>query len=465
MIQFVNSQKAFLSNLTNGNPSSKIRVIGVTGTYGKTPVAHLIYELFKESQQKVGLLSSFGYTTDMENFKSDYSADKLEAGTIHKILNEMVKNGLNFAVVELTPNNLRSKVYDGLALDSGVITNIVHNEPEYRSFDEYAKNKLDFINKIRNEGYLVLHYHDDNIANWMNSSGNQIKKNVFTYLNNPNDISEVRQSLKGSRFKLDDSDYQTSLVGNINLNNAVLALRLAQAYLPTNYLQNALPKVKGIQGRMEVILNSPFTIIIDSSYTPDAIGESLKYLDSVLPNGSNLITVVGGKGELEINRREIGSWAAAFSSMVVLAADDPRSEKVYDINSEIHLGAQPFRGMLVERIGSTDEYNMLNKFNLRSKIERVRANADIPFIAFDADDFTSRYNAIDFAISYAQTGDVIYIAGKGNDLVIEFNKVEYEWNDAQAALEIVRTYYKQDTTSTLAQSTSKPQKSFYTEIG
>lgn len=94
--------------------------------------------------------------------------------------------------------------------------------------------------------------------------------------------------------------------------------------------------------------------------------------------------------------------------------------------------AQPLRGMMVERIGSSEEYKLINKYNLKSKIDRVKANGDVPTIAFDADDFTSRLDAIDLAARIAKPGDIVYITGKGEGITLEFYKVEYEWSDVEA---------------------------------
>ncbi|MEP7103980.1 MAG: Mur ligase family protein [Candidatus Dojkabacteria bacterium] len=434
MTRFINKQKALISNLRAGNPSQKIKVIGVTGSRGKTVVTELLYHLFKNAGMKVGFISSTGYTDNMEEVQNDLSANFVEAGELHTLLDSMIKNQLEFAIVEMTAKNLLDKKYEGLTLDSGIITNIIGDDSSYfQDWFEYANTKLEFISKIRDKGLLILNDDEPQVVNWLLSQGDNLDRDVYVYPISSNETKVEEQNLaRGSTFVWDDRKIITpSSHKNAILNN-IQAIKLAESYKPdpkmASYTENfSIPK-----GRMEVIESNPFTVIIDYAYTPSMLEDSLEHISELKDPNAKIITVFGCAGEREHTRRQMGAISAKYSDITILTAEDPKSEKVFDINSEIVEVAQNYGGVLVERISSTDEYKMVNKDNLKQRIERVTTNQDHPIVAFDADDFTSRLDAINFAIKHAQPGDVVYITGKGHESTLAFDGIEYEWSDHEA---------------------------------
>lgn len=434
MIRFIKTQKSLLSSIANGSPSSKLKVIGVAGTRGKTVTAHMLHHILKDSGLNTGYISTLGYSTDVNKNNRETYANVMDSIELNKILAQMVKSGVTHVVVEVNSSGLRNKIFEGITFDSGILTNIFFDRPDdYSSWEEYAKTKIEFLTKIRDGGLVVFNNHNADISNWILSEAGKIKNNIYSYWVDFSKLGGIQHSVNQVSFDFEGLPYIVPAIGTANVFNAAQASKLAHLYVAPHQVPNALSNYQPIKGRMEVIQKQPFAVLVDYAYTSDMLEDALMYLHLIKPYNSKIITVLGASGDKHKERRKIAASAAKYSGMVILAAEDPRSERASDINTELHLRAQPHRAVLVERIGSQDEYAWINKDNLKTKIERVWTNNDVPFIAFDAEDFTSRLNAIDFAIKSAKPGDVVFIAGKGDEDTLSFAHVDYEWSDAEAA--------------------------------
>lgn len=433
LTRFINKQKSLLANYRKGNPSEKIKVIGVTGSRGKTIVTELLYHLLKNSGMKVGYISSTGYSDDSENSKSDMSANFVEPGQLHSLLSTMISNQLEFAIVEMTARNLMDKKYEGITLDSGIITNIIGDDSSFfQDWYEYAGTKLDFISRIRDKGILVLNDDEPQVVDWLLTQGDDIDKDVYVYPISSNEVDVKNKDFNGSTFVWNNQAYTTPNGHKNSILNNVQAVKLAQSYKPDPRMPLYTGNFQTPKGRMEVILKSPFTVIVDYAYTPAMLEDSLTYIESLKDEKAKIITVYGCAGERELTRRQMGAVSSNHSDLTVLTAEDPKSEKVYDINSQIIEFAEKHGGVLVERVGSSEEFAALNKENLKQRIDRVVANGDHPIVSFDADDYTSRLDAIKFAIKSANPGDIIYITGKAHETTLAFDGIEYEWSDHEA---------------------------------
>jgi len=433
LTRFINKQKSLLANFRKGNPSEKIKVIGVTGSRGKTIVTELLYHLLKNAGMRVGYISSIGYSDDMEAAKNDLSANFVEPGELHSLLGNMITNQLDFAIVEMTARNLLDKKYEGITLDSGIITNIIGDDSSY--FDdwyEYAGTKLDFISRIRDKGLLVLNDDEPQVVDWLLSQGDDLDRDIYVYPVSSSEIDVKNKDIDGSTFVWNNQAYSTTNSHKNAILNNVQAMKLASSYKPDPKLPMYAQEFKSPKGRMEVIQRNPFTVIVDYAYTPAMLEDALKYIEELKDPNAKIITVFGCAGERELTRRQMGAVSSNHSDMTVLTAEDPKSEKVYDINSQIIAFAENYGGVLVERIASTEEYALINKENLRQRIERVVANGDHPIISFDADDYTARLDAINFAVKNAKPGDIIYITGKAHETTLAFDGIEYEWSDQEA---------------------------------
>jgi UDP-N-acetylmuramoyl-L-alanyl-D-glutamate--2,6-diaminopimelate ligase len=432
MISFINTQKSLISTLANGNPSTKLKVIGVAGSRGKTVTAHMLHHILKEGGINAGYISSLGYSTHSSESKKTFS-NTINSIDLNRILADMVKNGVTHAVVEVNSSRLKNKEFEGITFDSGILTNIFFDRPDdYENWNEYAKTKIDFLSKIRDGGLVVFNNHNEGITNWLIGEAEKIKNTIYSYWLDFNSLGAIRHSVNHAAFEFENLPYIIPAIGTANILNAAQAAKLAQAYLPSNVITAALSSFQALKGRMEVNQKEPFSIIIDQASTPDMLEDALMHLHLIKPENSKIVTVLGAKGEQNKDRRSIGAIAAKYSNLVLLSACDPKSEKTADINTELHLNAELQKAVLVERITSQEEYLLINKDNLRAKINRVRENDDVPFVAFDADDYTSRLDAIDFAIKSANPGDIVFIVGKGDEDTLSFSHVDYEWSDSEA---------------------------------
>jgi UDP-N-acetylmuramoyl-L-alanyl-D-glutamate--2,6-diaminopimelate ligase len=433
MIRFLNSQKSLISSLANGSPSTKIKVIGVAGSRGKTITAHMLHHILKQGGVNAGYITTSGYSTEPLKHQKDTYANVMDSVELNKILAQMLKNGLTHAVVEVNSSGLKKRNFEGITFDSGILTNIFFDRPDdYENWEDYANTKIEFLSKVKEGGLVVFNNHNADISNWILNEASKIKNSIYSYWVDFNKLGSIRHSVNNVSFEFEGSPFVVPAIGTANIFNAAQAAKLAQAYLPPASINAALTNYEPVKGRMEVIQRQPFTVLIDYAYTPDMLEDALMYLHLIKPYNSKIITVLGASGDQHKERRRIAASAAKYSGLVVLVAEDPRSERTADINTELHLRAQPNRAVLVERIGSQEEYAWVNKDNLRTKIERVKTNSDIPFVAFDAEDFTSRLNGIDFAIKSANPGDIVFVVGKGDEDTLSFSHVDYEWSDAEA---------------------------------
>lgn len=430
MIDLIHKQKSKILNTKYNRPSDRIRVIGVTGTYGKTIVSHLIHHALKEVGFGVGYITSIGYSANGINHHNFPTSNSATEGEILKILDLMTKNGMHFAVVEIPPKSLVLGKINGLTFDTGIITNIRAFED---SIEEVLESKLRFIKNIREGGLIVLNEDEGSYIDWISSKQDKIEQNIEASLVSSSNIFLLNRYVDGTRFLHENNHFIVPFAGNYNAFNAMLAIKALNHYIDLESIKKAFESFKTPPGRMEfVVKNNPFTVIIDYAYNPEMMDKSLSYLKMTKPMNSKLITVFGCAGERDKNRRLMGSVAAKYSDLVVLTAEDPKSERVADINSQIHKHAQVHNGVIAERFMASEEYQMIDKSRLRNRIQRISENGDIPFITFDADHYSGRLDAIDFAINYADASDIVYITGKGHERSLFFNNIEYEWSDHEA---------------------------------
>lgn len=444
LFKFLNRPKTVINTLKNGNPSLKLKVIGITGTRGKTVTTHYLKDLLTLSGKRVGYISSINYSADGENLYNDLSADSINSNDLINLLNEMSKREVDVAIVEMPVKGISEGAYGDIVLDSGIITNIDGFDRNVSErWDEYTQNKLNFINRIKDEGLLIFNGDDIKGRDWLMRQSDNILHQIYV------DNVEVRKRINLKKYNLDGIDFNLyndnfSLKhpGLFNVQNAMQAMRIAEKYLGNKIDRNAIAEMNTVRGRFEVLQKSPFTIVVDYAYNPIMIEESLRELNSIKKPGTRIISILGAAGERDRWRREAGIVSLKYSDITILTAEDPRSEKVMDINSEIHSFIERSGGVLVDRYSSTEELESTNYANLLNRIERVYRNGDHPVIAFDADDYSGRLDAIKFGISLAQEGDIIYITGKGHEQTLEFKGIQYEWSDHEAveqALSTVKT--------------------------
>ncbi len=285
---------------------------------------------------------------------------------------------------------------------------------------------------LKEGGVLLGNGIDIALRSWFFENRDKIKKPVYLGMVNENDYEVLNKSIEnGIEYIFRENNYLTPNPASYSVINKLLSSTMAEALSGVSNLTRYTQGFKTAKGRFEVIKSQGKTVVIDNALTPEDLEMTLKEITELKPQGKKVITVLGLEGDyLNFAMPETSQ---KYSQLTILTPHGANRFKNYDINSAVfthnHSGK---RFVAVERIGSQEEYFMLNKENLKQRIQKVVSNGDAPFVTFDADDYTSRLNAIDLALQYADPGDIVFLSGKGDDDYISFNDVEYTWSEHEA---------------------------------
>lgn len=363
-------------------PSKKLKVIGVTGTDGKTTTVNLIYHILLESGYRAAMVSTVSAKINDEVIDTGFHVTAPDPWLLQKLLRRMVKEKIEYAVLEVTSHGLDQFRLLGIDFEAGVITNITHEHLDYhKNFENYRQAKTKLLLGSRR---VVLNA-DDNSFDYLK---NKLKgKKVVTYgLKNESD------------FSLKELDFKTKLEGEYNQYNCLAAMAAGSLLgIDQGNIKKALETFQGVEGRRQKIETSEnFRVIVDFAHTPNALEQLLKSLKKELSGKGRLIAVFGSAGLRDKRKRPMmGEIAGRWADLVVLTAEDPRTEKVEDICGEIALGCQ--------------------KVNCAPKT------------------ITNRAEAIEFAVNEARKGDIVVMAGKGHEKSMCYGKKEYFWSDVEAS--------------------------------
>ena len=385
---------AILANIYWRFPSQKLTVIGVTGTDGKTTTVHLIHHILKTAGKKADLISTV-------------SAPGLHTTTpnpwiLQKLLSQMVKKGIKYAVVEATSHGLDQHRLWGTKFAVGVVTNVTHEHLDYhKTYENYLAAKAKLFRGVR---IAVLNRDDKS----------------FAFLNSQSAIRNSQLITYGIKNKADFTPktfpFKTLLPGEYNQYNCLAAIATASALgISSEKIRKAVASFKGVIGRMEEINEGQdFKVIVDFAHTPNALENVLKTILKFKSKNSKLIVVFGCAGLRDIAKRPMmGEISARLADITVLTAEDPRTEDINEIINQIVQGC--LKGGAKER----DLSNWPNWSNLKEKI----------FLRIP-----DRRQAIRFAVQkLAKKDDIVVICGKGHERSMCYGKTEYPWSDQEEA--------------------------------
>lgn len=376
-----------------GDPSKKLKIIGVTGTDGKTTTSNLIYWILKTAGKKVGLISTInakisgGTSTKRssvreEVFDTGLHVTNPEPLLLQELLNRMVKEKCEYAVLEITSHGLDQERVAGIKFDTAVLTNITHEHIDYhKTFKKYVETKGKLFKNINNAVINANNNSPDLILPYVNK-----KAKVFLYL-----YEKLDQKIEDTVNKRFPENY--------NKENATAAIATCRIYgVAKNEVISAIKSFPSLSGRMEEIKNKKgIKIFVDFAHTPNA----LKRVLTVLKKPGKLIVVFGCAGERDIQKRKMmPKISVKLADISIFTAEDPRSENVEDI--------------------------------LKVMADTAKENNGKENINFYV--LPERGEAISFAINkLAQRGDTVVICGKGHEKSMAYNGVEYPWSDQKAA--------------------------------
>lgn len=383
-----------------GNPTQKLKLVGVTGTNGKTTVATLLYALFREMGHKCGLLSTVCNYVDGTAYPSTHTTP--DPVSLNRLLAKMVDEGCEYAFMEVSSHALAQERVGGLEFAGGIFTNLTRDHMDFHeNMDNYLKAKKSFFDNLPRNAFAITNLDDKNgpvmVQNCRADIKNYSTRTICDYR-----ARLVETHLDGMILEFNNREFNTLLTGRFNVSN-LLAIYGAAVELGKNpeEVLRVLSMLKPVSGRFETIHSTDgITAVVDYAHTPDAIKNVLGTVREVLRGNGNIITVVGAGGNRDKGKRPImAQEAVKNSNRVILTSDNPRNEEPQDIINDMLAG--------------------LNDEQKRS----VLSIAD-------------RKEAIRTACSLANKGDVVVVAGKGHEDYQEIKGVRHHFDDKEVIKEI-----------------------------
>lgn len=383
-----------------GNPTEKLKLVGVTGTNGKTTIATLLYKLFKGMGHKCGLISTVCNYIDDKAYPSTHTTP--DAITLNSLLGEMVEQGCEYAFMEVSSHALAQGRVGGLKFAGGIFTNLTRDHIDFHeTMENYLKAKKSFFDMLPRDAFAITNLDDKNGPVMLQNTRADIKKySTRTLCDYKGRIIETH--LDGMVLEFNNIEFTTLLTGRFNVSN-LLAIFAAATELgkdPQEVL-TLLSTLTPVSGRFETIHSKDgVSAIVDYAHTPDAIKNVLGTVNEVLHGKGNIITVVGAGGNRDKGKRPLmAQEAVKMSNRVIITSDNPRFEEPQDIINDMLAGLSP------------------------EQLKKVLAICD-------------RKEAIKTACALAQKGDVVVVAGKGHENYQEIKGVKHHFDDKEVIYEI-----------------------------
>lgn len=372
---FYHLPKAILANIWYGFPTKGMKVIGVTGTDGKTTTVNMTYQILKDSGRKVSMVSTVNAIVAGKSYDTGFHVTSPDPFTVQKFAKFAKGSGDEYLVLEVTSHGLDQYRFWGIKFEVGVITNVTHEHLDYhKTFEQYLNTKLQLIQGVK---FAVV-----------NSEIRGIKGKIVTFGLDKGDFNQREIKLK------------LKIPGDYDIENALATLAVAFVLdVKKDVAKKTLENFTGLKGRMEEVKNNKgINIIIDFAHTPNALTQALKSLKG--QGKGKIIAVFGSAGKRDIGKRQLmGEVAGKYADKIVITAEDPRGEQ--------------------ETI----------KKQIAEGVEKVGGKKGIKYFVID-----DREKAIDFALNQlAKKGDIVGIFGKGHEISMNLEgKKEIPWSDFEA---------------------------------
>lgn len=434
-IQVPNARSALahLSAAWHAFPSRKLRVIGVTGTDGKTTTCRLIASILESAGHQVGVISTIGAAIGDQEIDTGLHTTTPDAPDVQRHLAQIVDAGAQYAVIEATSEGLAQRRLDAVEFDVAVVTNITHEHLYYhKTWENYRDAKAMLFRS------LAISYRKPRTAKVAVLNADDDVRGVFDYLRAIKADEQIIYSVEGtkqeaesrnSQFAIRSSQFifarniqysprglrftvvtpygelaiESPLIGRYNVSNILAAIGAGMARrVPFDALREGIARERGVIGRMEVLQSEPFTVIVDFAHTPNALQNALETARALARN--RVIVVFGCAGLRDVQKRGMmGKIAGKLADSIVVTAEDPRTESLDAINAQIAEGLRQ-AGRLESR---------------------------------DYDIVSDRAEAIASAVSRATDGDVVIVCGKGHERSMCFGTTEIPWSDQGVVIQAI----------------------------
>jgi UDP-N-acetylmuramoyl-L-alanyl-D-glutamate--2,6-diaminopimelate ligase len=414
-----------LASLKNGNPSKDFKVIGVTGTSGKTTTSSLIYHLLNAAGFRVGLISTVEARIGDKTLDTGLHVTSPDPVDLQDIFAFMRDNKAQYVVLECSSHALAQGRLGFTNFHSAVITNIKRDHLDWhKTWKHYANSKAKIIKNSVDDASIIFSKDDPEVYEFlMKKVKKESKENInFTF----NEAKNIEETMDGLSFEYKDINFSIPIFGQYNINNIIAAAKVAETLdIPLKEIQTALKSYIAPKGRMEVIQKKPFYVIIDFAHNEDSFKKSLQSARKLTSKNGRLITVFGSAGLRDKEKRTtMGETSGQLADITIATSEDPRIESLAGINEKIIKGAESKGAKFIKRFNNHEEFIKYMKTNPKSEKNTV--------FAFDQETVDSRYDAVDFAIQIAQKGDVVITQGKGHEQSLCFGTKEYPFNDHDA---------------------------------
>lgn len=383
--------KSVLANILFGFPSRKLKVIGITGTKGKTTTAHLLYHILSSAGKKTALITTLSARLGKEKIDTGLHVTNPNPFALQQLIKKMAVKGYEFLVLEVTSHGLSQFRNWGIVFDLGIITNIYSDHLLYhKTLENYRHAKAKLIKMAK----AILININDPAYDYLRSVAVNQKKKAYTFTGKPDDFeSQNREAaLKAAE---------------------IIGVRKVEA-------AKSLASFKGIEGRMQVIKKNPFYLVIDFAHTPESLQAALTLLAKYKSKNGRMIAVFGCAGDRDHGRRRMGQVAAEKADLFLITAEDPRCEKLEEIIAEIANYAQQSGAQEVRK----------------AQLSQAACNSGHSIFCRVPD----RKTAIFTAVRLAKPGDVIGLFGKGHEKSMCFGTREIYWSEIEVAKRALKKY-------------------------
>jgi UDP-N-acetylmuramoyl-L-alanyl-D-glutamate--2,6-diaminopimelate ligase len=393
-------QQAIIANLINGFPSRGMKIIGVTGTDGKTTTTNLIYHVLHDAGEKAAVISSVGAVIDGEKIDLAFHVTTPGRFAVQSYIKKAKKAGVKYIVLEVTSHALDQHRISGIHIDIGIITNITREHLDYhKTYDNYVKAKAKLLKKAK---IAIINKDDHSYLQLKKKELHNYHNKIITYgLKKDSDVNPH------------NFPFQTKLLGQFNKYNCLAAIGvLQQLHVSDAKIRKALLSFKPPLGRQEIVYNKDFLVINDFAHTPNSFSVILPEAKRLTKN--RLIHVFGSAAKRDkFKRPEMGKISSKYSDIIVVTSEDPRDEPIESINKDILAGIKGFEII-------PDMRNLDVTFSMQKAKKYV-------FVIPD------RKEAIRFAVSIANKGDLVLLTGKGHEKSINYGKGEEPWDETKTA--------------------------------
>lgn len=393
-----NSAKALGEMASNfyGNPSRALKLVGITGTNGKTTCATILYKLFMGMGYKTGLISTVENKIGNQVIPATHTTPNPVA--LNELLAKMVDNACDYAFMEVSSHSIHQERIAGLDFDGAVFTNITHDHLDYHgTFKNYINAKKKFFDDLDIKAFALTNIDDKRGAVMLQNT--KAKKYSYAVRKVADYKAKIiENTLVGLQLDLNGREFHSRLIGEFNAYN-LLAIYGTAVLLGHDEIEimTVLSGLQTAEGRFDYVISKSQNIIgiVDYAHTPDALEKVLQTIDGVKNGNNNVITVVGCGGDRDKAKRPIMAKVACdYSNQVILTSDNPRTENPHDILAEMEKGIPPYATQKVLTI-------------------------------------ENRRQAIKTACTLAKQNDIILVAGKGHEKYQDINGVKHHFDDKE----------------------------------